>query len=634
MSGFADDTFAGIDWEHAEPLPRFLARVPALTAEDRLRLVDEATGLIERYYVHLPQKRATHGIDPVRRLAALRRRLPSIGDDRAFHEAMHAVFAELHDLHTVYTLPAPFAEAVAFLPFQVEADRQGAFIVTEVLPGELAGITTEGFGRGVEILDWNGLAVARMAARLAATSGGANPDAAFARGVAALTLRPLVRMPPPEEEFVLVGWRGPDGKRAELRCVWRVCDLAREPAHAADSAASHAGLDIAGDALRRMRKQLFAPQVIAAERAAERAAAPVMPAGRPAPRGARTEEVASVMPGIFRARRILRGGRDVGHLRLRSFKTNDADGFVAEFLRLVGQLPPGGLIIDVRDNTGGLVAAGEKLLQTLTPGPIEPGRAQFRATPEVLELCRRTAAADAPIDLTPWIPSLEHALATGAPFSAALPLSPREDCNDIGQRYHGPVVLIVNALCYSATDSFIAGFADHAVGRILGTDRNTGAGGANVWSFAQVMRLLGDGAPAAALPQGTGLRLAMRRTLRVGAAAGSEIEEVGVRPDEIYELTRADLLDGNQGLIARAAAMLEREPWYVLRVEGGAARARGLDRLDVRLDGRPLASHDIPAEGLERMVGVPLGLPAGAHGELRLEGWRGGRCVAALRERI
>ena len=39
--------------------------------------------------------------------------------------------------------------------------------------------------------------------------------------------------------------------------------------------------------------------------------------------------------------------------------------------------------------------------------------------------------------------------------------------NLVGQRYFGPVVLITDARCYSATDIFAAGFADHEIGPIL-----------------------------------------------------------------------------------------------------------------------------------------------------------------------
>ena len=42
----------------------------------------------------------------------------------------------------------------------------------------------------------------------------------------------------------------------------------------------------------------------------------------------------------------------------------------------------------------------------------------------------------------------------------------------MGQTYHGPVVLITDALCYSTTDIFAAGFQDHDLGFVLGPRLN------------------------------------------------------------------------------------------------------------------------------------------------------------------
>ena len=63
-------------------------------------------------------------------------------------------------------------------------------------------------------------------------------------------------------------------------------------------------------------------------------------------------------------------------------------------------------------------------------------------------------------------------------------------CNAVGQRYYGPVVLITNALSYSATEFFAAGFQDHDIGTILGTDESTGGGGANVVTYSDLLRNL------------------------------------------------------------------------------------------------------------------------------------------------
>jgi C-terminal processing protease CtpA/Prc len=122
------------------------------------------------------------------------------------------------------------------------------------------------------------------------------------------------------------------------------------------------------------------------------------------------------------------------------------------------------------------------------------------------------------------------------------------------------VALITDGLAYSATDMFAAGFQDHELGPIIGVDDNTGAGGANVWPYSLLQSLLAPQSGATmSLPGGCDLRIAMRRTLRVGKANwGLPLEDLGVVPDERYFLTRRDLLGQNEDLISHVAARLNR----------------------------------------------------------------------------
>src|SRR5262249_31930343 len=145
-----------------------------------------------------------------------------------------------------------------------------------------------------------------------------------------------------------------------------------------------------------------------------------------------------------------------------------------------GLLPPDGLILDVRGNGGGNLLCAEGALQLFTPRPVQPTLLSFLATPLTLALCTGSGAQAA--DLARWHDPIALAAQTGAPHSQGLPVLPEEDFNDLGQRYQGPVVLVTDALCYSATDMFTAGFRDNGLGPILGTAGNTGAGGANVWT--------------------------------------------------------------------------------------------------------------------------------------------------------
>jgi cytosine/adenosine deaminase-related metal-dependent hydrolase len=599
-------------------LDDFLASVPStLTAAERRLLVDQALVLLDDAYVHLELKRAMHAAEPVQRLRLLAHRLATPGTggpdggltDLALHRELAAIFASVRDLHTNYLLPSPFRERTAFLPFlveQVHEDGAARFLVTRVLDG--VGHPT--FVAGVEVTHWNGTPVERAIEVNAQVQGGGNPAAAFARGLDALTIRPLVRSLPPDEAWVVVSYRGLDGVEREVRWDWQV--WAPPESRGVDPDASDAsglatalGYDVQTDAVNQAKKVLFAPAAFALEPSEGLATS------RPVAVGG--DDVATSMPTVFRVREVTTAAGAVGYVRIFTFNVPDADAFVAEFVRLADLLPPDGLIIDVRGNGGGLIPAAEQLLQVLTPREIRPSRASFLCTPLMLGVVERHAPSplDPSFDLAPWRTSLREAVSTGEVYSQGIPITDPVAANAVGQTYQGPVVLITDALCYSATDLFAAGFRDHDIGTILGTADNTGAGGANVWTHELLRRLLDvagpDGLTVAAnpfrpLPQGAAMRVSVRRISCVGAREGTPLEDLGVRPDVTHEMTRDDVLHGNRDLLERAGALLAAAPVHRLELLDTevaddelrlSLHAVGIDRVDVWLDDRPAGSADV-----------------------------------------
>jgi hypothetical protein len=263
---------------------------------------------------------------------------------------------------------------------------------------------------------------------------------------------------------------------------------------------------------------------------------------------------------------------------------------------------------------------------------------QFINTPLNLRICKRHEGNPVGIDLGPWVASIRDSVETGAIYSRGFPITPNEFANQWGQQYHGPVILVTDARCYSATDIFAAGFKDHDIGPILGVDDNTGAGGANVWTHSLLRTLLRLPAPAdtespyESLPNEAGMRVAIRRTLRVGERVGTPLEDLGVRPDQRHFMTKTDLLGENADLIARAAAILTTLPVRQLVAgtsQSGAtltvtATTTGLTRLDTYIDGRPVESLDIN-DGTHTF---DVELPPGAM-LLELAGYDAGDYVAA-----
>lgn len=572
-----------------------------LSAEDRLRIVEQALLLIEMNYVHLPLKRAMHAIDPIQRLRLLRFRLMEakgglIGDIE-FHKRMLGIFASTRDLHTVYHLPKPYKDKTAFLPFLIEQyfenkGKDEKFIVSRIAEEYLrrmpnSGREVDDFEPGVEVLFWNGVPIRRAIEINGEAQAGSNLDARFARGLDDLTIRPLEMSMPPDESWVALTYRSKKGEVLTLKQEWSVYQMTDQPSARSKSTTmmKRAAVDIKKTKINQLKKKLYAPRRVS---------------------------VAEGFEDIFYSDIKRVNERDIGYIRLFSFEVADADEFVAEIRRVIKSpaFPQDGLILDVRGNGGGEITAGERVLQLFTPHHINPELFEFINTPLNLDICR---LAPKRTNRARWADSIAESVTTGATYSRGFPLTSEESCNNIGQVYHGPVLLITDALSYSATDIFAAGFQDNRVGEILGTSDNTGAGGANVWEHEDLMNAV-RGAPNwpfKPLPKGADLRVAIRRSIRVGAQAGRPLEELGITPDHRHHMTKRDLLNANDDLIRMAARILRQKPVYALSVKpsrwqngvrevalraGSTMRSRNkvqnIARLDVSIGGRPYKSFD------------------------------------------
>jgi C-terminal processing protease CtpA/Prc len=602
------NAIAGLSW--AEAVAAAPTRQP-LSHDERNDIITMFTELLDGLYVHLPLKRAMYGIDPVQQLRRLHERARLMSDD-AFHREIAGILTNLRDAHTAYVAPSPLAGAVARLPFLVEQfgpETSPRFIVSKVIR-EL--VPDAQFAEGVELIEWSGVPIADAVRRRGESERGGRPDSAMARALDSLTFRPLGICPPPDEHWVIIGYRRDEqAPLREHRFEWRFVDAGPAPDAAHPTAPAAAAMAIHPDRalVRRAKKLSFNSGLWQTERSDRRAAAGVGLSGSGWITGQFQDNVS--------ARVVMAGGHDYGYLRLWSFELADDDGFVAEVVRLLAELPQNGLIIDLRGNPGGLIWAAERLLQLFTPRPISPTRFSIIAT----DLTRSmTDAAQNRRSLSPWRRTLLDAIGTGEVYSQSVPITPSERCNDIGQIYGGPVMAIVDSTTYSAADLFAAGFADNGIGTVISVGRATGAGGANVW-WADTLNSVLAGTPhrLPLLPKGVGFTLSVRRATRIGASDGAPIEDVGIVGHRTYAMTRDDLLNGNVDLMTFCGRLLDAAPATSLVVQWSAPMLHvdvgRLDRIDVYVDGRP--HHWYAVDG---HVDVPI---EHATDTIRVEGYRG-----------
>ena len=610
-------------------------RKARLSREERLRIVEQALLLMEMNYVHLPMKRAIHAIDPIQQLKLLRFQLAEWNEELEsaidFHRRMLSIFGSTRDLHTLDLLPEPYNDCTAYLPFLIEScfergDQQ--FIVTRT-SGEASTAPDDGdgarFERGVEVLGWNGVRIERAIEINGESQAGSNPAARFARGLDNLTIRPLNSSLPPDEHWVDILYRARNGVVASHREYWLVHTTSDAAASSNPHSRKRAAMDLKRTRILEVKKKLYSRDDSAT--------------------------LASIKDVLYALKKTV-NGQALGYIRLFSFDIADTTRFVNAFTKLITRkdFPQGGLILDVRGNPGGNIRAAESLLQLFTPHRIEPESFEFINTPLNFQICK---SAPDDWDLKRWLPSIGESVLTGATYSAGFPLTSDQRCNGIGQVYYGPVVLITDALSYSATDIFAAGFQDNEVGVVLGTDGNTGAGGANYWSLDNLLQAQKKDpkSPFKTLPKGAEMIVAMRRSIRVGARAGAPLEEFGVAPDKVHSMTRRDILEDNCDLLASAARIIRQRPSFKLSVtpwsrKGGrgivvsaasklpsSKAGRGISNVDIYVNNRPVRSIDAH-KGAVPTTQIAIG-KAGSRATVEVQAWdHAGRLVAYRRTAI
>jgi hypothetical protein len=572
--------------------------IPKLDEAERLLVIDTFTTLVEGLYTHLPLKRSMYGSDPVQRLRLLRRRVGLL-DDMSFHNELASIVTGLRDAHTRYVGPSSLAGRAAMLPFLVESYGPAArprYIVSKVA-SDPSLVGDDQFVPGVELRWWNAVPIDRAVDLHAEQETGGRPDSRRARALETLTLRALQFGPPPDEHWVVVGYTDLEGNERDVRVDWRVVSprKARTASNAASLGWRHYAIDPAAETARRVKKLLFAPHLWLSDHAPVASRRRGSPATAAAPSAAGGEWIDTEYQDTLAAREVTTRSGRFGYLRLWSFDVSDDVPFVEEVVRLLGLLPDRGLVVDLRANPGGLISAAERLLQLFGPQRIVPTRFSLLATPLTREMA---AAPQNAGDLDAWSESLDDAVATGELYSKAVPMTPAERCNDIGQVYGGPVVAVVDANTYSAGDLFAAGFVDNDLGLLVTVGQATGAGGANVWMPDDVNdALLGTRFEQPVLPAGIGYTISVRRATRSLTADGMAIEDVGVRGHRVHAMTRRDLVDGNRDLLNHCGRLLASQPRTQLTLTDAADRVEvttlGLDRLDLFVDDRPFSSRPV-----------------------------------------
>lgn len=519
---------------------------PGLTVAEKQGIASQLLILIKDYYVHLPLKTSSLAIDPVQEFALLLDDTPLIQTDVEFFHRLINIVKKLRDRHTSFKLPAPWSNMIAYLPFVVElgweADRR-RLLVTKLM----AGLGDPHFKVGVEITHWNGVPISRYIERLSWETEGANPFARIALALRSLTVRPLTYMLPPDEDWVSLTYESKESYRT-ISIPWRVYfpvndnDGSRTIKEQYGEVAIAQGIDRPTSLLNRSWLEFYTddqgedwdPQIF-----------PESDPLRNVPNPLSTNLLFRTTESIF--------GR-YGYIRIFSFETDDTPKFLRDFADILRMMPRAGIIIDVRSNPGGTIPAGEGLLQLFTNKNVSSEKLSFRITPSIQRIGNAISYFQS------WKRSLNLRFETGQIFSQGFSLLNGNETDGLAGVYKYPVVVIIDALSYSTTDFFAAGIQDNGIGKIIGTDPTTGAGGANVWTHRQLLQFSTNsgGTDLAPMPRDSDMNIAIRRSERVGPNDSLPLEGLGVTADYFYKLTLRDIMGKNADLVTYASYILSR----------------------------------------------------------------------------
>jgi hypothetical protein len=551
-------------------------QVVKLSWAERLDILEGLSLLLDQIYVHLPLKRSLYGFDIIRALASLRQQSTSISDIQ-FHRELTTLINRLRDAHTQYQGPWTQKGVVASLPFLVEAYGPAddtTYVVSKV---DRDAVKDKYFTEAVELTHWNGIPFGRALDLHAEAETGGRPDSRLARALESLTFRALEYAPPPDEEWVIIDFIDLWGKARKIRLSWDGLKPMLAPNAGQKSLATRfrRSIHMGAEAVRRAKKYRFNRALWKAET-------------EPALGRGKNQGLAAAFADFLSARPVTTKCGKFGYLRIWSFDVDDDQAFIDAASLLVRDLPDRGLIIDIRNNPGGLIWAAERLLQIFTPNMVQPTKFALRTTSTTAEMARAVFNRE---ELGPWSDSLTSAESTGEPYSAHIPITSSEQCNNIGQRYGGPVVVVCDANTYSSGDLFAAGIVDNGIGPLVCIGDATGAGGANVWPaevLADALRPANLTLPK--FPKGVDFTMSIRRAVRAGASDGALIEDGGVAGQH-YDMTGTDILHDNKDLIEHCARILAAQPWTrmnVKRVKSGIeVETVGLDQLDIFASGHP-----------------------------------------------
>ena len=485
--------------------------------------------------------------------------------DTEFHYAYLYIFTSLRDLHTNYEMPAPHGCFNFLQGLQVLPTKEGLAITSvtsiasfrDLMPGVLEKINAGDIIQFIDGMTWE-----QYQQTVKWESGGTNESGLARNALFYMTGRSGAYARPPRKDKVLfhsshtqVVYTIKSAKNASIYTVTIPWVLVQK-----DDCLDKYNAWVEGGGLTTVATTKPSIQAFQAGRTTKKISHKVLtPAQRKAIKladktmkvrqydlfkeelGEGEEDQIKVMAGLQLNPTddpVLSWGiytpRNLGVLSINAFTPiENEDNPILEKIRnlLINELKDtDALVIDMRDNGGGLISMADTLPQLFGGAkPVVPNAARAVVSPVNNNLFAAMDQAD------PWYNATQRA-PVGSLYSPLIQFTTIEQANQVGAAYVKPVGVFNNGACYSACDLFAANVQDNDIAYIFGEDFHTGAGGANVVEYGNYLSVLNAGDfpilpfaetyPEKSAPYG--FRVSFRQSVRVGPNTGKLIEDDGI----------------------------------------------------------------------------------------------------------
>lgn len=257
-------------------------------------------------------------------------------------------------------------------------------------------------------------------------------------------------------------------------------------------------------------------------------------------------------------------GQKIIYIKMTEMAKN-AKNFVDRILD--SHLDAKGIVLDLRDNSGGSVVEGETVAQTFIEPVITPMSYSYRLTPALTFLIQNTD----PDFFNPEV--RKHymtALSSGKEFTPLFPRTDDATLNAVARKLtQVPMLVIANAGCFSSCENTVAILKDSGRAWIVGeNDSTTNGAGAIVEKHSEFLKSLTKAGTSleaiekagftTTMPTGFDLRVAWRGNFRTTKSSPLAIENNGVEFDTVYYSSLEDHLNGYEVMIHRLLTQIYR----------------------------------------------------------------------------